>query len=103
MPGRAADGTKDEADKGAAAIWLYEPARVLICADCKAAIRPGPNIAQHFRKTHEIKGDELQGILELARALAETVAGTGGLQDPYAAELPADGSEPIQQLTIQAG
>ena len=96
-------GTNDEADEDAAAVALYEPARVLICVDCKAAVRPGPNVAQHFRKTHEIRGDELQGVLELARALAETVASDGGLQDPYVAELPADGSEPVPQLAIQAG
>ena len=53
-------GTNDEAGEDVAAIGLHEPARVLIYVDYEAAIRPRPaNVAQHFRRAHEIKGDEL--------------------------------------------
>lgn len=34
------------------AVWLYEPARVLMCSYCKAAIRPNVDVAPHFRQAH---------------------------------------------------
>ncbi|KAH7009302.1 uncharacterized protein B0I36DRAFT_225258, partial [Microdochium trichocladiopsis] len=87
----------------AARVFLYEPARVLVCLHCKAAIRPGKKVTVHFRRKHKSKEDELQRIIQLAAAAATTVASTGGLVDPYMADLPADDNTPIQQLAVQEG
>ncbi|KAH7012705.1 uncharacterized protein B0I36DRAFT_369826 [Microdochium trichocladiopsis] len=69
----------------------------------ETAIRPGKKVTVHFRRKHKSKEDELQRIIQLAAAAATTVASTGGLVDPYMADLPADDNTPIQQLAVQEG
>ena len=86
-----------------AGLYLYKPAPVLVCALCKAAIRPRLGVRLHYRKEHGCTGAELQWVLEVAEAAATEMESCGGLADPSRAALREDGSAPIPQLRVQAG
>ena len=73
-------------------ITLNEQHQVLICNECKAAVRPGKKIESHFRHEHCIKGYELTQILHHVEHQP--------LQDPMTAALPTDGSRPIPGLIV---
>jgi len=91
--------SNDDAPK----LYLYEPARVLICLLCRAGIRPGPAVQSHFRKSHEFRGPKLGEIRDAAAAAVAATGGAGGLVDVHKATRPPDGSEAIPQLRVQAG
>ena len=73
--------------------------KVCICLTCRVAVPPGRDrisgIVSHFRKQHQLKGEELAQVTAYCSGLP--------LRDPHTIQLPADGSAPIEDLAVLAG
>jgi hypothetical protein len=74
---------------------LNEEHRMLICCDCRAAVRPGAGIESHFRHEHQITGQTLKDIKDYYSTM--------DLADPKLSQLPADGSAAIEPLDVLHG
>ena len=78
---------------GLAAILPEYP--ILVCLICKAAVRPGSGVENHFRGVHRLKG----GMLKAVNALRSGWT----LQDPLQMSPKDKGSQVISDLKVQYG
>ncbi len=76
-------------------VYFHPEHRVLLCLPCCAGIPPD-NVASHFRKVHHTKSEELQRILEYSW-------GFPSAENPHTIALPAEGSTPVEQLSLLDG
>ena len=84
-------GLRQEADARPDDYIQYVPEyQVLLCTHCKAAVKPGQGIENHFRSQHRLKGSLLRQIVDHCSAL--------DIRDPDSISCPIDGSRPIVGL-----
>lgn len=74
---------------------LNEEHRMLVCRDCRAAVRPGAGIESHFQHEHQLTGQTLKDIKDYF--------GVMDLADPKLVQLPDDGSAAIKLLDVLYG
>ena len=76
-------------------VCFYEPASLVLCLLCRAAVLPGPSTSAHFRR-HKLVGKPLKQVLAFATSHAF-------VRDPTTVTLPPDGSQPINALPVLRG
>jgi superfamily II DNA or RNA helicase len=75
-------------------VALIDEYDMLVCRLCNSAVRPSDGIERHFR-AHKVKGQVLADIKNYFASME--------LNDPLVAELPVDGSKPIDVLRVLHG